>query len=140
MRRYVLALALFGAAALVASSLAADEPKKDAKALTKKDIGKLMKETHHGDKSAHARTVAELKKDTPDWEQLAKDAKAFVTMSEAFKGVRFDYTSPTKYIESSTALTKATAAKDKKAANDAFTGLTKSCSSCHFYGPPGASK
>jgi hypothetical protein len=132
MRRYVLALALFGAAALAL----ADEPKKDAKALTKKDIGKLMKQTHKGDLSPHARTVAELKKDAPDWEQLAKDAKAFAAMSEAFKGVRFDYTSPEKYIESTTALTKATGAKDKKAAHEAFTALTKSCTACHFYDNP----
>jgi hypothetical protein len=133
MRRYVLALALFGAATLVT----ADEPKKDAKALTKKDIGKLMKATHHGDKSAHARTVAELKKDAPDWEQLAKDAKAFAAMSDAFKGVRLDYSSPEKYIESTKSFTKATGAKDKKAANEAFTGLTKSCASCHSYGGVG---
>ena len=132
MRSYVLALALFGAATLAA----ADEPKKDEKALTKKDIGKLMKQTHKGDLSPHARTVAELKKDAPDWEQLAKDAKAFVAMSEAFKGVRFDYSSPAKYIESSTALTKATGAKDKKAAHEAFTALTKSCATCHGYTDP----
>src|SRR5262245_49338254 len=107
MRRYVLALVLFSAAALVAGSLAADEPKKDTK-LTTKDIGKLMKETHQGDKSPHARVVAELKKDAPDWEQLAKDAKSFTAMSEAFKNARLDYKSPTGYTESSTAFTKAT--------------------------------
>jgi hypothetical protein len=136
MRQYVLALALFGTATLAA----ADEPKKDAKALTKKDIGKLMKETHHGDKSPHARTLAELKKDAPGWEQLAKDAKAFAAMSEAFKGAQLGYVTPDRYIESATAFAKATGTKDKKAANDAFTGLTKSCASCHVYGAPGASK
>jgi hypothetical protein len=141
MRRYVLALALFGAAALVAGSLAADEPKKDekkdAKALTKKEVGKLMKDTHHGDKSPHVRTVAELKKDAPDWVQLAKDAKAFGAMGDAFKGVQLGYSSPEGYIKSSTAFTKATGDKDKKAATEAFTGLTKSCAACHFYGGVG---
>ena len=141
MRRYVLALALFGAAALVAGSLAADEPKKDekkdTKALTKKDIGKLMKETHDGDKSPHARVAAELKKDAPNWEQLVKDAKSFTAMGEAFKNMEPGYTSPAKYIESSTAFTKATGAKDKKAATAAFTGLTGSCIACHNYYVPG---
>ena len=136
MRRYVLALALFGAAVLVAGSRAADEPKKDAKAL-KEDIGKRMKETHDGDKSPHARVAAELKKDAPDWERLAKDAKAFAAMSEAFGSVRLNYRSPAKYIESSKSFTKATTAKDKKAANEAFTGLTQSCVACHDYYVPG---
>ena len=108
MRRYVVALALFGAAVLASSTLTAEEPKKDekkdAKTLRRRTFGKLMKETHRGDKSPHARIVAELKKDAPDWEQLAKDAKAFAAMGEAFKGVRLDYSSPAGYIESTHSL------------------------------------
>jgi hypothetical protein len=95
-----------------------------------------MKDTHHGEKSPHGRTVAELKKDAPDWAQLAKDAKAFAEMGEAFKGVRLDYRSPEKYIESAKSLTKATGEKDKKATTEAFAGLTKSCAACHDYGAP----
>ena len=135
MRRTVLALTLFTAAALTA-----EEPKKDEKADAKaaiKNLGKLMKAVHQGEKSPHVRTEAELKKDAPDWEQLAKDAKAFAEMGAAFKGVNLRYSSPEKYLTSSAALTKAAGAKDKTAATEAFTGLTKSCVSCHTYGGVG---
>ena len=111
MRRTVLALTLFTAAALTA-----EEPKKDEKADAKaaiKNLGKLMKAVHQGEKSPHVRTEAELKKDAPDWEQLAKDAKAFAEMGAAFKGVNLRYSSPEKYLTSSAALTKAAAAEDK---------------------------
>ncbi|MBP3960234.1 cytochrome c [Gemmata sp. G18] len=134
MRRFVFALSLFGAALLAANGLTADEPKKTDAKLTKKDLGKMMKDAHHGAKSPHARTAAELKKDAPDWEEITKDVKAFVAMGEAFQKVNLNYTSPAKYIESTTALSKAAGGKDKKAATEAFTGLTKSCASCHFYG------
>ena len=127
MRWYVLALALFGGVVL------ADEPKKE---LTKKDIGKLMKDAHHGDKSPQARVAAELKKNAPDWAQLTKDTKAFADMGVAFKNVRLDYVSPKTYIDSAAALTKATGDKDKKAATEAFAGLNKSCFACHNYGAP----
>ena len=139
MRRYVVALALFGAAVLASNALTADEPKKDDKKdekTARKEFSKLMKDTHRGDKSPHARIVAELKKDTPDWEQLAKDAKAFTYMGAAFKGVRLDYVSPAGYIKSAAELTKATGEKDKKAASEAFLGLTKTCGACHSYGGP----
>ena len=131
MRRTVLALTLFAATAL-----AADEPKKDAK-LTKKEIGKLMKDAHKGEKSPHARTEAELKKDAPDWEQVTKDAKAFAAMGDALAAANLPYVSPEKYISSTKALGKAAGAKDKSAAAEAFTGLTKSCVACHSYGGVG---
>jgi hypothetical protein len=139
MRRFVMA-ALFGAALLVANGLAADEPKKDEKKdakAAKKDIGKMMKERHKGAKSAEARTEAELKKDAPDWDEIAKAAKAFTEMGEAFKGVDLGYASPKGYVASAAALTKSAGEKDKKAATEALTGLTKSCSACHSYGGPG---
>lgn len=128
MQRIVFAVALFGAALLAASSVTADEPAK----LTKKDIAKLMKDAHTGAKSPHARTLEELGRGSPDWDQVGKDAKAFAAMAEAFKRADLGYTSPAKYAESAAALGKAAGAKDKKAAAEAFTGLTKSCSSCHY--------
>ncbi len=138
MRRVVFAVTLFGAAALAAGGVTADEPKKDEKKteakLTKKEFGKMMKDAHHGAKSPHARTAAELKKDSPDWDEIAKDVKAFAAMGDAFKRVQLGYTSPAKYNAATTALGKAAADKDKKAATEAFTGLTKSCTACHFYG------
>jgi hypothetical protein len=136
MRRVLIAAALFGAAALATGALTADEPKKDAKA-TKKDIGKLMKETHKGEKSAHVRVEAELKKDSPDWEQVAKGTKSFAEMGDALTAAALPYVSPEKYVTSTKALTKAAGEKDKKAAAEAFTALTKSCSACHTYAGPG---
>ena len=143
MRRYVVALALFGAAMLAASTLTAEEPKKtekdakDAKVLTKKELGKMMKDTHKGEKSPHVRVDAELKKDAPDWEQVAKGAKAFTEMGDAFKGVNLGYSSPASYLASTKAFAKAAGEKDKKAATEAFTSLNKSCVACHFYGGAG---
>lgn len=135
MRRFGMLLALFGAAALAVGSLTADEPKKDdPKKLTSKEIAKMMKETHRGEKSAYSRTQTELKKDTPDWNQIAKDVKVFTEMGAVLKASRMDYTSPAKYISSAEALNKATTDKDKKAANEAFVGLTNSCSACHYGG------
>jgi hypothetical protein len=134
MRRFGMFLALFGAAALAVSSLAADGPRKEnPKALTEKEIGKMMKDTHRGEKSAYSRTQVELKKDTPDWDQIAKDVKAFSEMGTALRG-HVAYTSPAKYIASTEALGKAAKDKNKKAATEAFVGLTNSCGSCHYGG------
>jgi len=141
MRPGVLALALFGGAALATTSLTADEKKADekkvTKALTKKEVAALMKQTHRGDKSAHVLVDAELKKDAPDWEQVAKGAKAFTRMGEAFRGVELGYSSPAGYIASARAFDTAVGGKDKKAAGEALVRLTKSCAACHSYGGPG---
>ncbi len=135
MRRFGMLMALFGAAALAVGSLTADEPKKDdPKKPTAKDIGKMMKDTHRGEKSAYSRTQAELKKDAPDWDQIAKDVKVFTDMGAALKASRMDYTSPANYLSSTEALGKAAKDKDKKAADAAFIGLTASCNSCHYGG------
>ena len=137
MKRIVFAVALFGAALLAAASVTADEPTKAAAKVTNKELAKLMKETHTGAKSPHARTLDQLSKETPDWEQVSKDAKAFVAMGEAFKKADLGYTSPAKYTTSAAALSKAARAKDKKAANEAFGSLSKSCASCHYGSPTG---
>ena len=143
MRRVVTAAALFGAALVAAGALTADEPKKETpkkdKMTVRQDIGKLMKATHKGEKSPHVRVEAELKKDAPNWDQVAKDAKAFDEMGKEFKNLAsfYPYVSPVGYVKSAEALGKAAGDKDRKAATEAFTGLSKSCSACHFYGGPG---
>jgi hypothetical protein len=135
MRRVALAVALVGAAVLTATGFGADEPKKDdAKKLTKKELGQLMKDTHQGEKAPHARVAAELKKDAPDWDQVGKDAKAFTAMGETLKNNTAGPYTVRMYTDSTTRLSKAAGDKDKKAATEAFAGLTKSCASCHFYG------
>lgn len=134
MRRFCVLVVLFAAAAFTVSSLTADEPKKeDAKKLSSEEIAKMMKNVHRGEKSAYSRTQAELKKDTPDWDQIAKGVKDFSDMGAALKG-NVAYTSPAKYIASTEALAKAAKDKDKKAATEAFAGLTNSCGACHYGG------
>jgi hypothetical protein len=103
----------------------------------KEQVKEMMTKLHKGDKAPLARTRAELDKDKPDWDQLAKDAKAFGEMSELLKKNREGYRSPEKYISSVAALAKAAQDKDHKAAATAFAGLSQSCVSCHFYGAPG---
>lgn len=139
MTRSTRAAALFAAAAL-AAGLCADEPKKpdakdakDAKAEAKPDLKKLMGAAHRGEKSPHARLVAELNKDAPDWAEVAKSAKAFAETGAHLKG-RGAYTSPAAYIAGANDLTKAAGEKDKRAATEAFAGLRKTCSACHHYG------
>jgi hypothetical protein len=137
MFRIAIVAALFAAGALAAGS--ADEPKKDDKGTktAKVDIKKLMTAAHRGEKSPHAKLVAELKKDAPDWASVSATAKAFGEMGAAFKE-KPSYTSPDKYIEASGQLAKAATAKDKKAAGEAFAALRASCAACHIYGGPGA--
>src|SRR5947209_11954027 len=116
------------AVALAAGWALADEP---ARKPTDKEIKEQMVRTHKGKDAPLARAGAELKKDAPDWDQLAKDAKAFADMGEALKG-RSAYTSPAKYVASAGAFEKAVKEKDRTAASTAYTGLTKSCTSCHY--------
>lgn len=139
MKRTVFALALLGAAALVTVGVSGEPTKAEAK-LTKKDIAKLMKDAHVGAKSPHALTLQELGKESPDWDRVSKDAKAFVAMGEAFKKTDLGYTSPEKYVTSAAALSKAAGAKDKKAAAAAFNELTNSCSACHYQNPASKGK
>ena len=133
----VVATAFACAALLTANGFTAEEPKKDDKAptkVTKDEVKEKMIKVHRGEKSPLGRTTAELKKETPDWEQLAKDVKDFAGMGKSLAGAGL-YTDPARYIASTTTLSKAIGEKDKKAATEAFTGLGKSCSSCH-YGKP----
>jgi hypothetical protein len=133
-RNWVVAGAAFACAALLtASGLMAEEPKAPKK-VPKDAIKEMMTKVHHGDKSPLARTAAEVKKDAPDWDQLAKDAKELTAMADMLKGAGL-YTDPDKYIAGTTALTKAIGEKDAKAAAVAFNGVSRSCSACH-YGVP----
>lgn len=131
-------LCLLAAVAVMVAvgALAADEPKKDDKAPkspTKEQVHEMMKKLHKGDKAPLARTKEELKKDAPDWEQLAKDAKGFVEMGEALDEI--GHYGRARYTEGAQALAKAVGNKDKDASAKAFTTLSKSCSACHYGNP-----
>jgi hypothetical protein len=137
-RNWIVVAAAFACAALLtAGSLTAEEPKKDDKApakgeVTLKQIKEMMLKVHRGEKAPLMRTPEELKKDTPDWEQLAKDGKEFATMSDMLSKAGL-YTDSTKYVSSSTELSKAVGEKDKKAASEAFNSLNKTCGNCHYH-------
>jgi hypothetical protein len=137
-RNWIVAATAFACAALViAGNLTAEEPKKDDKApakdtVTRKQLKEMMLKVHRGEKSPLTRAPEELKKDTPDWEQLQKDAKEFTVMSELLSKAGL-YTDPTTYISSSTALSKAIGEKNKKAATESFNSLNQTCGSCHYH-------
>ena len=77
------------------------------KKATKEQVKEMMTQVHKGEKSALARTRAEVQKESPDWEALAKDARSFTAMGEMLvTGVSpYPYTSPKSYIDSAAALT-----------------------------------
>ncbi len=104
----VVGLAVTCAALLATGGLTADEPKKKPK----DEIKEMMTKLHKGDKSALARTGAELKKDTLDWEQLTTDSKEFAAMGDMLKKAGF-YTDPMRYIDSAAAFGKAVGEKVK---------------------------
>jgi hypothetical protein len=125
-------------AVLAVGGLWADEPKKDDKTpkpATKEQVHEMMKKLHKGEKSALTRTKEELKKDKPDWEQLAKDAKGFVEMGEMLNTRPPNYTNPKGYIDGAAALAKAFGAKDKDASGKALAAFSQSCSACHYGNP-----
>ncbi|HJZ56185.1 MAG TPA: hypothetical protein VKE74_14560 [Gemmataceae bacterium] len=130
-----LVLAVVAPFALTAGWLAADEPKADKKPPTEKEVKELMQKTHKGKDAPLARVEVELKKDAPEWDQVAKDAKAFTDMGDVLKR-RPAYPSPAKYVSSAAELEKAAKDKDRAAAGKAFVGLNQSCTSCHCYYVP----
>jgi hypothetical protein len=137
-RKWVSAGVVFAAAALLAAGVAAGEPAKGEpapKRLETKELAAMMTRVHKGEKAAFTRAAAELKKDKPDWDQLAKDAKEFVGMGATLKVSANPYTNPQGYIAAAGDLAKAVGAKDAKAAAGAFAALGKSCSACHYGNP-----
>jgi hypothetical protein len=132
-RKWVAAGVVFAAAALLtAGSAPADEPKKNPKR-TLEEIKEMMTKAHKGAKSPLARTGTELKRDKPDWGQLAKDAKVFAEMAAALD--ESGHYGRGGYLKSAAAFGKAAGAKDAKAATEAFASLKQSCGACH-YGVP----
>jgi cytochrome c556 len=132
-------IAVVAAALLAVGSLWAEEPKKQdppRKPPAKEQLKQLqdmMTKLHKGEKSPLARTAAEVKKDSPDWEQLAKDAKGFAGMGAALDEI--GHYGRSDYIAGATALVKAVGQKDKEASGKAFASLSKSCSACHYGNP-----
>ena len=84
---------------------------------------------------ALTRTKDELKKDSPDWEQLAKDVKGFVEMGDVLKVSASPYTSPKGYIDGAAALAKAFGEKNREASAKALAAFRQSCSACHYGNP-----
>jgi hypothetical protein len=143
MRRLLLLASVGGAVVVTAGWLAAcgelPETRAVPKAVTVKDVEAMMKKVHAGKDAPLARTRAELKKDAPNWEVLAKDAKAFTEMGGLMRRAypmtytaRSPYWYAVEYAERGEALVKAAKGNDRPAATAAFAGLSKSCSACHY--------
>ena len=137
MRKVPLLVAV--AALFAAGALWADEPKKDDKTPKRpaeevlKQLQEMMTKLHKGEKAPLARVAAEVKKDTPDWEQLAKDARGFVEMGKALD--ESGHYGRSDYIGGAAALAKAIEKKDREASAKAFTAFRRSCSACHYGNP-----
>jgi cytochrome c556 len=127
------------AALVVVGALCADEPKKDDKTPKRpteevlKQLQEMMTKVHKGEKAPLARVATEMKKESPDWEQLTKDAKSFVEMGKALD--ESGHYGRARYTEGAQALAKAVEKKDKDASAKAFATLSKSCSACHYGNP-----
>jgi hypothetical protein len=130
---WAVACALVSAGAVAACGIYPDTP---VKKVTREQVKEMMTQVHKGEKSPLARTRAEVQKEAPDWEALAKDARSFTSMGELLKIGASPYTSPKIYIDGAAALTKAVKDKDQKAASTAFTKLSLSCVACHGYRDP----
>ncbi|MDB5311262.1 MAG: hypothetical protein JWO38_5464 [Gemmataceae bacterium] len=131
MRRKLMAAVVGVLCVASAGWLAACGPKPEKKPATKDQITEMMKKAHEGENAPFTRVRAELKKDAPDWETLAKDAKVFTDLGNVLGDENY-HSSPAKYIAAAAGLTKAAKEKDKPAATAAFAKLSKSCSSCHY--------
>lgn len=129
MRRVMVLAVLALAAGWLASSGAAAQKKGPTKA----EIKTAMLKTHKGKDAAYTHAEAELKQDSPNWEAITKDAKAFNAMGTLLKDSA-DYKDRSTYAKSAGEFDAAAKAKDKDAATKAFAGLTKSCASCHYGG------
>ena len=121
------------AAVLVFSPLGAQDTKTP-------DIKSVMKKLNAGPNSLTANLGKDLDEDKPDWDDIKKETKEFVTFAEALgknkapKGDADHWGKLTKeYLENAKALDAAADKKDKKAAVTAHKKLAAptTCKNCH---------
>jgi type I site-specific restriction-modification system R (restriction) subunit len=101
-------------------------------------IHDIMEKAHEGKQSLRQQIADQLKKPTPDWANVQKNAKEFVSLAEALakhpspKGDKSSWTKLTKeYAEQVKDLEKTAAKKDLKATNTANQKLGANCMGCH---------
>ncbi len=107
MRQIVLSFTLSGGRAAGNCGRTAEEPVM----LTKKDIAKLMKDAHTGREVAARRTLEELGKVSPDWDQLSIGREGVRGDSRGVQAGRLGSASPAKYTESATCAGKGRGAR-----------------------------
>ncbi len=101
-------------------------------------IKKIMDTLHKGAKSPLSTVKAALKSQSPDWEEIQKQAKEFATYGESLpkndppKGKKASFEKLAKAYASNTKAFKEAAEKeDLKAAKAAFGKISSSCTACH---------
>jgi cytochrome c556 len=104
----------------------------------KPTIKQIMVKLHKGAKAPLSAVKAQLKKDSPDWDQVETEAKiiekygAFLTKTEAPRGDQASYGKLAKaYLSSSKDLDHAAEEKDLDKARAALRKLGGSCQGCH---------
>ncbi|HXG08371.1 MAG TPA: cytochrome c [Gemmataceae bacterium] len=101
-------------------------------------VKEVMERLHKGANSPLTTIRADLQADLPDWPEVQKAAKDFVTLGAALgknnppKGDRQSWARLTaQYLENAKALDAAAQRRDQKAALVAHSRLNESCKGCH---------
>jgi cytochrome c556 len=101
-------------------------------------IKEIMGKLHKGANSPLTTVRADLQSDPPDWAEIQRATKDFVTFGEALgkntppKGDQKSWSKlAAQYLENAKALDVAARKKDQKGALAAHTRLNDSCKGCH---------
>ncbi len=101
-------------------------------------IKQVMAKLHKGAKSPLAQVKTALKSESPQWDQIKKAARAYVTYGAALtkndppRGDKEAYEKLAKdFYADAKALDEAAEKEDKPAAQESFQKLSTSCKACH---------
>jgi cytochrome c556 len=126
-------LAFVAVACLAAGSAGASDDDEETPS-----IKTVMEKLHKGTKSPLSSVKAALKGNSPDWEEVQKEAKLFKKYGEALpksdppRGKKEAYAKLAKaYASSAKAFEEAAERENLKGARDAFKKITGSCTTCH---------
>jgi hypothetical protein len=129
-----LTIGLFGGLSLAVVCAVMPAQAQDEKLTVKDIMGKL----HKGPNAPLGLLKKDLQAGNPDWPDIQKTTKDFVTLGTALtkldppKGDKTSWATLTKqYVETATTLDKAANDKDAKGALAAQDKLAKSCMTCH---------
>jgi hypothetical protein len=107
----------------------------DAKDKEESKVEQMMLAAHKGKKDVRDAPLEivqdEVKKESPDWDLLAKNTKPLAELGAEIKDNKGYTSRPGPYIAAVKALGDATQKKDVAGARTAVAGLMKSCAGCH---------